>query len=76
MGPHSDVDVLVVKEDVHRRRLAQQIYRNLIGVGQPVDVVVVTPDDLEQYGETSTLIISPALNDGVEIYRAPATSAR
>ena len=32
MGPHSDLDLLVVKSDVHRRKLAQRIYRNLIGV--------------------------------------------
>jgi len=33
MGPHSDFDLLVVKSDVHRRKLAQHIYRNLIGIG-------------------------------------------
>ena len=33
MGPHSDVDLLVVKANVHRRRLAQAIYLQLIGVG-------------------------------------------
>jgi predicted nucleotidyltransferase len=76
MGPHSDFDLLVVKSGVHRRKLAQRIYRNLIGVGQPVDVVVVTPEDLEQYGDSHALIISPALKEGTEIYRAPTTTAR
>jgi predicted nucleotidyltransferase len=76
MGPRSDFDLLVVKSDVHRRKLAQRIYRNLIGVGQPVDVVVVTPEDLEQYGDSHALIISPALKEGTEVYRAPATTAR
>jgi predicted nucleotidyltransferase len=75
-GPHSDFDLLVVKSNVHRRKLAQRIYRNLIGVGQPVDVVVVTPEDLEQYGDSHALIISPALKEGTEVYRASATTAR
>ena len=57
MGPHSDFDLLVVKSNVHRRKLAQRIYRNLIGVGQPVDIVVVTPEDLEKYADSHALII-------------------
>lgn len=74
MGPHSDFDLLVVKPDVHRRKLAQRIYRNLIGVGQPVDIVVVTPEDLEQYADSHALIISPALEEGTEVYNAQATT--
>lgn len=76
MGPHSDLDLLVVKSGVHRRKLAQQIYRNLMGIGQPVDIIVVTPDDVEQYGDSHPLIISPALREGREVYNASkATTA-
>jgi predicted nucleotidyltransferase len=32
MGLANDLDLLVVKSGVHRRRLAQMIYRNLVGV--------------------------------------------
>lgn len=74
MGAHSDFDLLVVKSDIHRRKLAQRIYRNLIGVGQPVDIVVVTPEDLEQYADSHALIISPALKEGTEVYSAQATT--
>ncbi|WP_251941206.1 nucleotidyltransferase domain-containing protein [Salinibacter ruber] len=75
MGPHSDLDLLVVKSGVHRRKLAQRIYRNLIGVGHPVDIVVVTPEDLDQYADSHALIISPALKEGTEVYsvQAPTT---
>lgn len=66
MKSHSDVDVLVVKANVHRRKLAQKIYLNLIGVDQAVDVVVATPEDLEQYRDTPGLVFAPALRDGVE----------
>jgi len=68
MGPNSDVDLLVVKSDVHRRRAAQAIYMNLIGVGQAVDVVVVTPRDVERYKDSFALVIEPALREGEVVY--------
>jgi predicted nucleotidyltransferase len=68
MGPHSDVDLLVVKSGVHRRRLAQAIYMRLFGVGQAVDVVVVTPEDIERYKDSFALVIQPALREGKVLY--------
>lgn len=68
MTPESDLDLLVIKSDVHRRHLAQQIYLSLIGVGPAVDVVVVTPEDIERYRDTPGLVIAPALRDGKVIY--------
>jgi len=60
MGPHSDVDLLVVRSGAHRRKLAMAIYKHLSGVGCPVDVIVVTPEDIERYGSSPVLIINPA----------------
>jgi len=68
IGPNSDLDLLVVKSGVHRRRLAQAIYVNLFGVGQAVDVVVVTPEDIERYGNSFALVIGPALQEGKVVY--------
>ena len=68
MGPNSDIELLVVKSGVHRRRLAQAIYMNLIGVGQAVDVVVVTPEDIERYKDSFALVIEPALREGKVVY--------
>jgi predicted nucleotidyltransferase len=70
MGPNSDLDLLVVKSGVHRRRLAQTIYMNLIGVGQAVDVIVVTPEDIERYRNAIGLVIEPALKEGKTVYVA------
>jgi len=71
MGPNSDVDLLVIKSDVvHRGRLAEAIYMNLIGVGQAVDVIVVTPEDVERYRNAIGLIIEPALKEGRVVYVA------
>ena len=68
MGPNSDLDLLIVKSGVHRRHLAQAIYRNLIGVGFPVDIVVVTPEDIEHYGDSIGLVLEPALREGKVVY--------
>jgi predicted nucleotidyltransferase len=64
----SDIDLLIVKKGAHRRKLAFEIYRNLIGVGCPVDLVVVTPEDIEKYGNSPSLIIHPALKEGKVVY--------
>jgi len=71
MGPDSDLDILVVKSGVeHRRRLAQDIYMNLIGVGMGVDVIVLTPEDIEAQKESVGSIVGPALDEGRVIYAA------
>ena len=68
LGPDSDLDLLVVKSGVHRRKLAQSIYEKLLGVGYPVDVIVVTPEDIERYGDAIGLIVGLALREGRVIY--------
>jgi len=70
MGLNSDVDLLVVRSGVHRRRLAMEIYRRLSGVGCPVDVVVVTPEDIERFKDSPALIIHTALKEGRAVYAA------
>lgn len=71
MGPHSDLDVLVVMPDgVHRRQTAQTIYRSLMGFGIAKDVVVATEGDLREYGDNPSLVLFPALREGREVYRA------
>ena len=71
MGPHSDIDLLVVKRgEFDPSRLVGDIYMHLHGVGQAVDVIVVTPEQVERYRHTHCLIIAPALQQGKEIYRA------
>lgn len=70
-GRHSDIDVLVVMPDgTHRRHTAQRIYRNLIGFGLPVDVVVATTTDLDRYGDSPGLIYREAIREGRVLYAA------
>lgn len=71
MGPHSDVDLLVVKRgEYHRGHLTEEIYMNLIGVGQAVDVIVVTPAEVEKYKDSAALVIYPAVREGKVVYAA------
>ncbi len=66
---HSDVDLLVIKRgEFHQSRLTGEIYMNLFGVGQAVDVIVVTPEEVERYRHTHCLVIKPALQEGRVVY--------
>jgi predicted nucleotidyltransferase len=71
MTKDSDLDILVVVQGpVHRRQMAQEIYRSLRGVGVAVDVVVATEEDLQNYGQRAGTILKPALREGRVIYEA------
>ena len=71
MGPNSDLDLMVVKSgEFHRGRLTGEIYVMLHGVGQAVDVVVVTPEDVERYKDSFALVICPALEEGKVVYES------
>ena len=76
MGPNSDVDLLVIRSgDRDRGRVLGDIYVALHGVGQAVDVVLVTPEEVERYRDTPALVIAPALREGREVYPAATLPA-
>jgi predicted nucleotidyltransferase len=69
MHEGSDLDLLVVVSGpVHRGDLAGRIYENMVGVGGPVDVVVVTPEDLEIHRDNPGRILGSALEEGEVVY--------
>ncbi len=71
MGPDSDLDLLVIKGGkFNKLRLTTAIYRHLRGKAAPVDVVVVTPEEVERYGNSPYLVIYPALREGKVVYGA------
>jgi predicted nucleotidyltransferase len=71
MSLNSDVDVLVVKGgDFNLRRLTGDIYLNLHGVGQAVDAMMVTPEQVEQHRDTHWMVIAPAWREGREVYHS------
>ena len=70
MGPHSDLDLLIVKEAQDLRKLTARVYRRLYGVGAAVDLVMVTPQDVERYKDSHALVIKPALREGRVMYES------
>ena len=49
MGPHSDVDILVIKSGRYNTsRLTGRAYMNLRGIAEAVDIILVTPEQVEQ----------------------------
>lgn len=70
MSPHSDVDLLIIKQGADLRRLTAKIYRRLHGVGAAVDAIMVTPEDVERYKDSHALIIKPALREGRVVYES------
>ena len=72
-GPDSDVDLLVVMP-VHgsRRKAAIEIDCELIGIAVPVDVIVVTPEELERDADQIGTALRPALREGRVLYERAA----
>ena len=74
---NSDLDLLVIKEGKYDQSLlVGDIYRNLHGLGHAVDVLIVTPEQVERYRNTHCLVIAPAMREGREVYHAGAPSTR
>jgi predicted nucleotidyltransferase len=71
IGLDSDLDVLVVMpKGTHRRKTAQQLYRQIRGLGVPFDIVVATSEDLEVHRSNPGLIYETILREGTEVYAA------
>ncbi len=70
MTRNSDIDLLVIKSNVHRGKATDAIYRNIRGCGYPVDIIVAHPEDLQQFGDSPALVFSSAIRSGREVYAA------
>lgn len=71
MGKHSDLDIMVVMPDgTHRGDTTGDLYVELPDFGYSQDLVVVTENDLVQYGSNPYMVIYYALKEGRELYRA------
>jgi predicted nucleotidyltransferase len=77
MGPHSDYDLLVIKGGKFNYwRTLTTIHDHLSGKAAAVDVVLVTPQDVERYRDTHCLVICPALKEGKVVYDSQAPAAK
>ncbi len=71
MGPHSDLDVLVVlPSGADVPHAENEIYRGMWGFGFAKDIIVVTEDDVRKHASNRYLVIHTALTQGKDLYRA------
>jgi predicted nucleotidyltransferase len=72
-GPDSDLDLLVILPVVQSSRSeSTRLRRALRGLLVPVDIIVVTPQQIERYRNTPGYIYKSALTEGKVIYERPA----
>ncbi len=74
IGADSDLDLLVVMEDIESTRAESiRIRRILRSLMYPIDIIVATPQQLARHRNTQGMIYQTILNEGRVIYeRTPA----
>ncbi len=71
-GPDSDIDLMVVKTlSGPRRQERLEMRMALRGVGIAKDLIVVTPEEVERWGEFEGTLIADALSGGRLLYARP-----
>ena len=67
--PDSDLDLLVVKDEVDSTNAeTARIYRALADIDAPIDVVVVRTAFVQRYGDLVGTVVRPALREGKILY--------
>jgi len=68
-GPDSDVDLLVVTEvSGSKRRLAVEMDLALADRKLPLDLVVVTPEEMARYRDVVGHVLYPVVREGKVLY--------
>jgi len=66
---HSDLDFLVIKAGRYNSRtVAGAIYLRMRGIVTAIDLVIVTPKQVEEYRNSPFSVVYPALRDGIVVY--------
>jgi len=72
-GPDSDADLLIVMSvKGSKRQQAVQIDLALQGIPIPIDLIVVTPEEVEKYRDSIGTIIREAVREGKVLYERAA----
>lgn len=69
----SDYDLLIIEPSKLPRYKRSASYRRaLIGIGPSKDIVVWTPDEVQEWREVPNAFITTALKEGIVLYERPA----
>ncbi|MDI6793294.1 MAG: nucleotidyltransferase domain-containing protein [bacterium] len=65
----SDIDILVIEDEVRSRRKEMvRIRRALRDMRVPVDIIVASRKQIEEYGQIYGTVLFPALQEGKTLY--------
>ncbi|MFA5331068.1 MAG: nucleotidyltransferase domain-containing protein [Methanoregula sp.] len=68
-GPKSNLDFLVIKSGRYNpRTVAGTIYREMRGIARAIDLVVVTPRQVQENRDSPFSVIYPAVREGRVVY--------
>lgn len=67
--PDSDLDLLVVLPEIQNKRTVTiDLMRTLSSLPVSKDVVVTTPQEINERGDEIGLVLRPALREGITVY--------
>jgi uncharacterized protein len=76
-GPNSDLDFLVIKAGRYNaRKIAGIIYQRMRGIARSIDLVIVTPQQVEDCKNSPFSVVYPAVREGRVMYERKKTVAR
>ena len=73
-GPDSDLDFLVIKAGRYNaRKVAGIIYQRMRGIARSLDLVIVTPQQVQDYRNSPFSVVYPAVREGRVVYERTKT---
>ena len=68
-GEDSDLDLLVIKDMPQKRiQRGREIRKHLRGTGIPIDLLVYTPQEIEEWSDTKAAFITQIVDQGQVLY--------
>lgn len=67
--PDSDYDILIIKSNINNKLIIEQdIYEKILGIDESIDILVRTPENIENDKNKTGSLIAKALKEGKIIY--------
>ena len=68
-GEDSDLDLLIIKDMPQKRhQRGREIRKYLRGAGIPIDLLVYTPSEIDEWRDTKTAFITKIIDQGRVLY--------